>query len=321
MMPVTAIQRLVETLDDQRRSPVGDVVAAAWGYPAGAARHWRSSASHVFRVEQAAVGRVYLRFVPAAHRRRDELLRVAEVMHDLGAGGAAVARPVPSDSGAWVETVPTVLGEMHAMVVREAPGEQLEAEALTSSRASQWGAALARLHCYDGDSALRWPEPFGELARVAEAFPDDLELIAAVARIKRRLGELPRDRGRFGFGHGDFELDNVCWEGSRAVAFDFDEAARSWFVADIAVAVRDLGRLSESATFDAFLTGYRHVRPLPEDDLALLPLFGAAYAACSMVRVRSAMDASQADEPPWLGQLRQKLASYIDRQRLLVVDN
>ncbi|HEX4702454.1 MAG TPA: hypothetical protein VH352_10040 [Pseudonocardiaceae bacterium] len=44
------MHRLVRTLDDARRSPVADAVAAAWGYPAGTARHVRSSAGHVFTV-------------------------------------------------------------------------------------------------------------------------------------------------------------------------------------------------------------------------------------------------------------------------------
>jgi Ser/Thr protein kinase RdoA (MazF antagonist) len=315
MMSVTAIHRLVQTVDDQRRSPISDAVAAAWAYPPGAARHWRSSASHVFMVERTPVGRAYLRFVPAAHRQRDELLRVAQVMHDLGVRGVAVALPVPSRSDALVETVPTELGDMHAMVVREASGEQLEVAALTADRTMAWGTALARLHCYDGDAGRRLPEPFGELPNVAEALPEDPELIAAAARITRRLDDLPRDRARFGFVHGDFELDNLCWNGSHAVAYDFDEAARSWFVADIAAAVRDLG----AAALDAFVAGYRQVSPLPDGDLALLPLFSAAHAACSVVRVRSALDASQPDEPPWLRQLRQKLVSYVDRQRLAAI--
>ena len=96
--------------------------------------------------------------------------------------------------------------------------------------------------------------------------------------------------------HGDFELDNLGWIGGSAVAYDFDEAARSWFVADIACAVRDLAllpartpRSSEVELFAAFLNGYRQVRPLPEADLSHMPLFTAAHAACSTVRARLAL--------------------------------
>jgi hypothetical protein len=65
VLPLSEIVTLAATLDDAGRSPRADAVAAAWGLPAGAARFWRSSATHVFAVPGA-----YLRFVPAGWRPR-----------------------------------------------------------------------------------------------------------------------------------------------------------------------------------------------------------------------------------------------------------
>jgi Ser/Thr protein kinase RdoA (MazF antagonist) len=326
MLTLAEIHRLARTVDDERRSPVADVVAAAWGYPPGVARLWRSSASHVFVVPQTPAGRVYLRFVPAAHRRRAELVEVAQLMRALVECGLAVAKPVPANSGALVETVGTTLGEVYAMVVMAVPGEQIEVDALTPARAAAWGAALARLHRHGGRTGGQLPGPFAELPSVTAVFRDDPALIAAAGRITHRLEALPREQDRFGIVHGDFELDNLGWDGDTAVAYDFDEAAHSWFVADIAYAVRDLApvpartpRSGEAEPFAAFLTGYRQVRPLPEPDLAHLPLFTAAHAACSAVRARLAIDAGRPDDPPWLGQLRRKLQDHISRQRGLAL--
>jgi Ser/Thr protein kinase RdoA (MazF antagonist) len=326
MMRLTQIRGLASTLDDARRSPVADLAAAAWGIPPGAPRHRRSSASHVFAASHAQAGPAFLRLIPADHRPRGDVIGVAELMRSLGESGLAVVRPLASGTGSLVETPATPLGAMHAMVVTAAPGEQIEADALTPARAARWGAALAGLH--RGGAALdaRLPEPYAELSRVAELFHDDPQFAAAAKDVGARLGDLPRDPDRFGIVHGDFELDNLCWDGDTAVAFDFDEAARSWFAADIASAVRDLApvpartpRPGEADLFRAFLAGYRKVHPLPEADLAHLPLFAAAHAACSAVRVRSALDAGQADDPQWLHALRGKLEHYIARRRASVL--
>jgi Ser/Thr protein kinase RdoA (MazF antagonist) len=74
-------------------------------------------------------------------------------------------------------------------------------------------------------------------------------------------------------------------------------------VADIAYAVRDVAPVpAQAELFAAFLTGYRRIRPLPEPDLAYLPLFTAAHAARSAVRARSAIDAaSPTTRRGWVG--------------------
>jgi len=293
-MPLRQLARLVATLDGTRRSPVADAVAARWGYHPGVARHHRSSANHVFALDGA-----FLRFTPDGYRRRADLAWVARVQSGLD----AVAPPVPSLRGRLVETVDVPgHGRVHAMLVRAAPGEQIDVEELTPGRARAWGAGLARLH-RDGPSGpgRDW---FSELSGPLAA----------------RLGTLPRDASRYGFVHGDYELDNLAWVGDRLTAYDLDEAGRSWFVADIAAAVRDLG---PGPAFDAFLAGYREVRPLPDGDLSLLPVFVAARAAAWLVRLPAVLDRVESDgpEPDWLVRLRHRLVAHADRQRALVRDS
>jgi Ser/Thr protein kinase RdoA (MazF antagonist) len=157
------------------------------------------------------------------------------------------------------------------------------------------------------------PAPFHELDRVGEVFSDDPSFVAAAMDIARRLTTLPRDPDRFGIVHGDFELDNLGWDGDTAVAYDFDEAARSWYVADIVNAVRDLA--GRAGLHGSFLAGYRRERPLPESDLDHVPLFEAAQAACAAVRVRRAL---VGDADVLVG-LRGRLHEYLGRQRALVV--
>ncbi|MER5217782.1 phosphotransferase [Streptomyces sp. NPDC002838] len=284
---MTEIDRLKQTVSEAWDSPVADQVAAHWGYPAGTAKWWRSSASHVFVLPDNGRRR-YLRFVPGSYRGPKPLTAVAELMARLGDGGSAVVRPVAAESGALTVTVATGLGAMHAMVVEPAPGEEVDVSELTESQASYWGQALARLHRDAAGLDAGLPESFGELPGIGELFADDTALVEATARLAEVMSGLPRGQDRWGVVHGDFELDNMAWEDGRPVAYDFDEAALSWYAADIAYAVRDLtdhtGRpaTGHRARFDAFLDGYRSMRPIDDEDLGCLPLFAGLHAAASI---------------------------------------
>jgi Ser/Thr protein kinase RdoA (MazF antagonist) len=232
MMPLTEIDRLKRTVTSAWESPVADRVAAAWGYPTGTAKWWRSSASHVFVLPDPG-GKRYLRFVPDAYRGADAVERVSVLMERLAADGAAVVGPVRSGTGSLTATVSTELGTMHAMVVEAAAGDEVDAEDLTDDLAREWGRALARVHDGAAGIDVGLPAAFAELAEIPDLFAEDPALVRAAARLADELARLPRDRSRFGAVHGDFELDNLAWHAGRATAFDLDEAALSWYAADV----------------------------------------------------------------------------------------
>lgn len=329
MMPLTEIDRLKRTVTSAWESPVADQVAAAWGYAAGTAKWWRSSAAHVFVLPDTA-GKRYLRFVPAACRDAGAVESVSALMDRLAGGGVAVVRPVPARTGALTVTVPTALGAMHAMVVEAAVGDETDADDLTEDRARAWGRALALVHDGAADVDVSLPAPFTELGEIPDRFAEDPALVQAAGWLSGRLAGLPRDRARFGVVHGDFELDNLAWTAGRPTAFDFDEAARSWYAADIAYALRDLTgpdgepNPEHQDLVQAFVAGYRGVRALDDSDLANLRLFAGAHAACSLVRITRALDSrdaaeSGAAEPEWRAELRADLTAMARSHRDLAV--
>lgn len=324
-MPLTEIARLRQTVADSWDSPVADLAAAQWGYPAGAARWWRSSASHVF-VLGGDGGRRFLRLVPGVYRGRNDVAAAAELMARLNGAGSAVVRPVASVSGALAVTVPTQIGAMHAMVVDAAPGDEADIDGLTRARARCWGQALARLHCAAAGLGAGLGEAFSELPDVPRLFASDTPLVEATLKLAEWMGGLPRDATRWGVVHGDFELDNMAWAGGRPVAYDFDDAAVSWFAADIASALRDLtgpdGHAAgeHRARFGAFIAGYRALRPLDDQDLGRLPLFAGLHAAASLVRITRALRGPGHTEPGWLAQLRGRLTEKARAHRQLVVN-
>ena len=121
MLRLSEIRRLKESVDAEWRSEVADPVAATWGIAPGAARWWRSSATHVFVVPGSP--RRYLRFVPAESDAAVRLRRGAELAAAFpDVDGLVLARPLPSAAGDRVSTVETTLGPMTAVLVEEARG-------------------------------------------------------------------------------------------------------------------------------------------------------------------------------------------------------
>ncbi|MEU5159942.1 phosphotransferase [Streptomyces sp. NPDC020875] len=326
MMPLTEISELARHVDDEWRSPVADTVAARWGFEPGAARWWRSSATHVFAVPDHPEpdAETYLRFVPERYSAYERFETVARLMRTLRERGLAIVPVLPSVDGRLVERVETPLGAMRAMCIGEAPGDEVELEELTVARARAWGGLLARTHEAAADLTDGLDRPLDGIAAVADLYPDDAELGAAVAKVAARLTELPRDPAAYGVVHGDFELDNLAWDGDTPVAFDFDEAALSWYAADVAHAIRDLtdhGRPcpAHAESLTAFLAGYREVRPLPCAEPAELLLLAGANAARSLIELRPVLATLDEGKPDDLDRLRADLLEHRDEQRAVVI--
>lgn len=323
---------LRESVTEDWRSPVADTVAAAWGFLPGRALFWRSSAAHVFVVLDATGDRreAYLRFVPARLFERGDVEDVAALMARLAGVGMSVGT-IPSLAGDRVETVGTAYGLVHATVVPPADGTEIDVDELTPDRAQAWGAALGRVH-RDGTTATRdFRLPDGR-----DRFIQALDLLedgpcGDTARLLRpRLLALPQEE--YGLIHGDYELDNVAWRDDVLVAFDWDEAERSWFAADVAHAVRDLWPQPEVLVsgslplLDAFLDGYHRERPAAGIDRATLALFTALNCLRSAARLVPVLA-----EDPSVGSglkkgggidagrpLREALEAYVRRQQDVV---
>jgi Ser/Thr protein kinase RdoA (MazF antagonist) len=78
----------------------------------------------------------------------------------------------------------------------------------------------------------------------------------------------------FSLIHADLHPRNVVISGMHAAVIDFDDAGFGWHQYDLAVALVGYQQHSAFPAFeDACISGYRSVRAVAEQDLALLPLF------------------------------------------------
>jgi len=102
--------------------------------------------------------------------------------------------------------------------------------------------------------------------------PDRATAIEARDRLRSELAALPTDRESFGVIHADLHVNNVLRSADGFVAIDFDDAGFGWYVWDIAVAFQSLvhadpPEVVEQAGRNAFVTGYRSVHPLSDEEV------------------------------------------------------
>jgi len=305
LLRVSELVEVARTLDDDGSSRYARQAARAWG--GEHVRFVRSSANHVFVCGDGIV----LRFRPHEPDAIECAERIAALTERLAEAGAPVADAVRSLDGRLV--VSDGNGGYVAHALELVHGRQLDATTVTIEEARGWGRGVALFHqaadrIEPAPVLPAWVDIVDEAARSLE---DDLRAIGG--SIVRGLRDLPNNNGVTGIVHGDPELDNVVWRDGDPVFVDLDDAARSWFAADVCFALRDYAEPARSPDpgrepVSSFLAAYREARPLGEDELSWLPLFAAAHGVVTLARVERALaEPSAEDWPPWAHALRERL--------------
>ena len=93
-------------------------------------------------------------------------------------------------------------------------------------------------------------------------------------RIHSMLREYSNDAGVFSLIHADLHAANVIVNGDRLHVIDFDDAGFGWHAYDFAVALyHHQDDADYPAIRDALIAGYRQVRSVADDTVAMIPLF------------------------------------------------
>lgn len=177
----------------------------------------------------------------------------------------------------------------HAVMFEWLPGIEPPAHSLVDSF-EELGQITARMH----EHALSWPRPagfarfawdydgaFGAVARWGR-WEDGMAVGAAEREVLGRLDTTLCSRlarfgtqpHRYGLVHADLRLANLLVDGAQTYVIDFDDCGWSWFLYDLGAAlsfIEDDPRVGE--LIDAWVRGYRTVRPLPAEDEAEIPTF------------------------------------------------
>jgi Ser/Thr protein kinase RdoA (MazF antagonist) len=217
----------------------------------------------------------------------------------LGEAGIAVPRPLRTHSGDEFAHV-HVAGDdewraaglahwQHGEILADALDEAHDA-AQVEDWYRQLGELMAAMHA----QACAWSPPpgFERHALDADGLMGDTPfwgafwshptftpaertlMLATRDRLRAALLRLGKPADSYSLIHADLHQGNLVLADGKLHVIDFDDAGFGWHAYDIAVALlRVLPHRHGQRIADALVAGYRTRRSLPEDILALLPMF------------------------------------------------
>ena len=256
----------------------------------------------VFRVDAPGGDRFALRIHRHDYHSDAELRSELQWMAALADAGIAVPTLVPDSAGQLFRRVEAAgVPEPRQVDLFEwVDGSQLGSvegglgDASSVARIYHTiGGLAARLH----NQATAWPLPqgfirhawdveglvgqspfwgrFWELAALSEGQRD--LLLAARQRVQRDLAvyaDDPANADRYSLIHADFVAENLMVCGEEVRLIDFDDAGFGWHLFELATALYfEMEEAHYPQAYEALIAGYREHRPLPDSQLAHMPLF------------------------------------------------
>ena len=299
---MTDFYEMPEEEQIRRLARLARVALERWSLQGAEVRPIAYRENMTFAVEDPERGRFALRVHQAGYRTDSQVqseLDFMEYLNDQGiptprvvrtpdaasfvrAEHADVKEPRQCDLFEWIDGRPLrSSGEPPDMPRAEAEQRYREVGRLAASiynASEKWTRPRGfERPCWDPEGIFGANAHLGDFREIERATPDQRTLLSALAdRLALDLGSFGRTPDRFGLSQGDFLPENimVCDEGLRLV--DFDDAGESWILFDVVTAVFDL-KLVGSDYFEpclrSFVEGFRELRDLPQEQLAMLQTF------------------------------------------------
>jgi Ser/Thr protein kinase RdoA (MazF antagonist) len=267
--------------------------------------------------------RYALRVHRAGYHTDAELRSELQWMLALQSSGFDVPEIVPTRSGASFLTVrhASVPEPRQVDLFRWIGGSQLGSVGEESSTDSQElarvfhtvGRLAARLHnlacawtlpadftrhAWDAEGLVGENPFWGRFWELAALSPEQRALIVRTRdRLRKDLGALDKGPAGYGLIHADFAPENLMVDGDRIRLLDFDDAGFGWHLFEIATSLYfHTGQPQYEVIRDATIAGYRAERFLPDQQLALLPMFLAARGTTYLGWVHTRQETDTARE-------------------------
>ncbi|SIO50688.1 Ser/Thr protein kinase RdoA involved in Cpx stress response, MazF antagonist [Rhodovulum sp. ES.010] len=216
-------------------------------------------------------------------------------MEALAAAGLSVPRPQRTDDGALLAQladgrISSVLGWVAGDPLGEggeplagSPDDQMRRYASAGRAIAQLHVATDRLHLPPSFTRPHWdiegllgPAPFwGRFWDHPSASEQEAILLQEARRFAReRLSDYAAQGADQGLIHADLLRENILFDGHQAHLIDFDDCGFGFRLYDLGTA---LSQNLEEPALDRIATGlvegYGTLRPLTDDDVAMLPVF------------------------------------------------
>lgn len=194
----------------------------------------------------AQEGGEYILRIGHSRRRSVNMIRgEVDWINYLAAGGAGVARAVPSPNGELVEVLPDGQGDdFLATAFVRAKGGHVRREMWNEAFWVEYGRFIGNLHALTKNytpSQPEWRRPEWNDPIFLEIgwLPESEELVRQrYEALLAYLTALPRGRESYGLVHQDAHRGNFFVdEAGKITLFDFDDCYYSWFAYDIAMVI------------------------------------------------------------------------------------
>jgi amino acid adenylation domain-containing protein len=235
--------------------------------------------------------------------------------------GLLVPEPVAARDGSSVVSVRDKggAGTRYAALFRWLDG-QAPGMAPTAADCRRFGELMARLHRHGERFAppAGFVRPRYDLDRLLGGAAERALLAEAAGIVRHEIAGLGEGRDAFGLIHGDLQVTNFLFSEGRVAAIDFADSGWGYYSYDIASSLlpswgyRDFPALEE-----AFLRGYRQVRPLPAAQVAKREAFLVARALFVLrwTAENQHLPAVRESGAAIVPHLETQILSFLDRRR------
>lgn len=320
MMKLSLMRDVFNTVNSDWDCELAKELISNWTHDSDWVKMKRASANFIGKTRDCEKNYI-IRFNHNSERQIEYIKSELELLKYLKNHDLKIPDLIPSKKNNYIEETETSYGKFYTSIFELIPGKHYEIEELTDRDFIKWGYSLGELHkafkgVPKGIKRMTHEEYFEEL--VSDYKPINTKENDEVKYLKEWIGSLQKNADNYGLIHYDFELDNIIWNDDGLYTIDFDDSIFSWFVADIAYALRDLFHdgfhfNKSDKRFLNFIKGYRELNDLSDEDLELIPNFYRLHHYISYKKLQRSVDLAISDEnPDWMNNLIKKLTNVIE---------
>ncbi len=238
-----------------------------------------------------------LKIYREAHRNVEEIRAELELLNILYDRGAKVARPLKDLSGEFVQFFNASEGIRHGVLFAYAYGS-VQTD-LSNQQLETVGREMALIHNICSSMELSWPRkeynldtmvinPLERIKPDFEGMDEEYQyLMQTCAKVMKGIESFDLSQFSYGYCHYDYLPKNFHFKDDGSITFfDFDFAGKGYLVNDLAsfyahfflqVMFNKMTQNEADHAFDVFITSYRNVRPLLDEELRAIPYFGFTW--------------------------------------------
>lgn len=248
----------------------------------------------------------FLRMNPSMEKSSPLIREELRFIQLLRQKGYPAMKPIRNLDGEYFRNMPSPWGIWCICAFEGVPGVPLEQVEMTEEIITRYGEALGQLHHLSMQLMLPPDRPnFLELMKWIRDILEDAPypLYRECLEIRDALKEMPCHPYTLGLIHGDFEMDNVFWDGEKCHVIDFDDCFVHFYSLDLLIALRELPEEGK----EAFLRGYRAACPesrATQEDFPLMRRFRDLF---QYARIMYALSEKPDPMPDWMHALVERL--------------